>query len=231
MNNIDPSSQAHLDSILKKLGVNKQEDQIAGSKESLGQAEFLQLMTTQLQNQDPFAPMENGDFIAQMAQFSTVTGITEMGQSLKGIADQLGEFRIATAANLLGSSVMLPGSTARADENGEIHGILDLPSASGITNLAFKDVNGTLLHSVELGTQPAGLVGFSWTDVPSNIVDSGDAIRIEAYADMGNGMESLTPNVFAEVLAASTGDELTGVVLDVRDYGEVRAADVERFKR
>lgn len=231
MNNIDPSSQAHLDSILKKLGVNKQEDQIAGSKESLGQAEFLQLMTTQLQNQDPFAPMENGDFIAQMAQFSTVTGITEMGQSLKGIADQLGEFRIATAANLLGSSVMLPGSTARADENGEIHGMLDLPSASGITNLAFKDVNGTLLHSVELGTQPAGLIGFSWTDVPSNIVDSGDAIRIEAYADMGNGMESLTPNVFAEVLAASTGDELTGVVLDVRDYGEVRAADVERFKR
>tara|TARA_B100000886_G_scaffold209940_2_gene145311 strand:- start:330 stop:1025 length:696 start_codon:yes stop_codon:yes gene_type:complete len=231
MNNIDPSSQAHLDSILKKLGVNKQEDQIAGSKESLGQAEFLQLMTTQLQNQDPFAPMENGDFIAQMAQFSTVTGITEMGQSLKGIADQLGEFRIATAANLLGSSVMLPGSTARADENGEIHGMLDLPSASGITNLAFKDVNGTLLHSVELGTQPAGLIGFSWTDVPSNIVDSGDAIRIEAYADMGNGMESLTPNVFAEVLAASTGDEITGVVLDVRDYGEVRAADVERFKR
>jgi flagellar basal-body rod modification protein FlgD len=67
--------------------------------------------------------------------------------------------------------------------------------------------------------------------VPSDIVDSGDAIRIEAYADMGNGMESLTPNVFAEVLAASTGDELTGVVLDVRDYGEVRAADIGRFKR
>ena len=164
-------------------------------------------MTTQLQNQDPFAPMENGDFIAQMAQFSTVTGITEMGQSLKGIADQLGEFRIATAANLLGSSVMLPGSTARADENGEIHGMLDLPSASGITNLAFKDANGTLLHTIELGTQPAGLVGFSWMDVPSDIVDSGDAIRIEAYADMGNGMESLTPNVFAG-LAASTGDDL-----------------------
>ena len=57
MSSIDPSSQAHLDSILKKLGVNKQEDQSSGGKESLGQAEFLQLMTTQLQNQDPFAPM------------------------------------------------------------------------------------------------------------------------------------------------------------------------------
>ena len=69
-----------------------------------------------LQNQDPFAPMENAEFIAQMAQFSTVTGITEMGASLKGIAEQLGEFRIATAANLLGDSVMIPGNYARPDE-------------------------------------------------------------------------------------------------------------------
>ena len=38
-------------------------------------------MTTQLQNQDPFAPMENGEFTAQMAQFSIVTGITEMGET------------------------------------------------------------------------------------------------------------------------------------------------------
>jgi flagellar basal-body rod modification protein FlgD len=37
--------------------------------------------------------------------------------------------------------------------------------------------------------------------------------------------------VFAEVLAASTGNGPNGVMLDVRDYGEVRAADVGRFKR
>ena len=115
MTTIDPNSaQAAL---FEKLGLNKQSDAQKANSDKLGQSDFLKLMTTQLQNQDPFAPMDNGDFIAQMAQFSTVTGITEMGQSLKGIADQLGEFRIATAANLLGSSVMLPGSTARADEN------------------------------------------------------------------------------------------------------------------
>ena len=231
MNNIDPSSQAHLDSILKKLGVNKQEDQIAGSKESLGQAEFLQLMTTQLQNQDPFAPMENGDFIAQMAQFSTVTGITEMGQSLKGIADQLGEFRIATAANLLGSSVMIPGNYARPDDSGEIHGMLDLPSASGQTSLTFSNAAGDVLHQMQLGPQSSGLVGFAWDEVPQSVLDSGEAVRIEAFADMGNGMESLTPSIFAEILAASTGDPVTGVMLDVRDYGEVRAADVKKFRR
>ncbi|MEK9801510.1 MAG: flagellar hook capping FlgD N-terminal domain-containing protein [Alphaproteobacteria bacterium] len=231
MSTIDPTSQAQLDSILKKIGVNNEGDTKKASKDTLGQSDFLKLMTTQLQNQDPFAPMENAEFIAQMAQFSTVTGITDMNTTLASMADQLGEFRIATAANLLGSSVMIPGNYARPDETGEIHGMLDLPSASGITNLTFSNAAGDVLHQMQLGAQPAGLVGFSWTDLPDSVMASGEAVRIEAFADMGKGMESLTPSVFAEILAASTGDAATGVMLDVRDYGEVRAADVSKFRR
>ena len=231
MSTIDPTNQAQLDSILQKLGVKGEEDPKPASKDNLGQSDFLKLMTTQLQNQDPFAPMENAEFIAQMAQFSTVTGITEMGTSLKGIAEQLGEFRIATAANLLGSSVMIPGNYARPDESGEIHGMIDLPSASGATSLTFSNSAGDLLHTMQLGAQPSGLVGFEWSDVPQSVLDSDEAVRIEAFADMGKGMESLTPSVFAEILAASTGDAVNGVMLDVRDYGEVRAADVKKFRR
>ena len=231
MSSIDPTSQAQLDTILKRLGVNGEEDKKPKHKETLGQSDFLKLMTTQLQNQDPFAPMENAEFIAQMAQFSTVTGITEMGTELKGIAEQLGEFRIATAANLLGNSVMIPGNYARPDAQGEIHGMLDLPSASGVTNLTFSNAAGDVLHHMELGPQAAGLVGFAWQDVPQSVREGGDAIRIEAFADMGKGMESLTPSVYAEILAASTGDPTTGVMLDIRDYGSVRAADITKFRQ
>jgi len=231
MSTIDPTSQAQLDTILKRLGVNGEEDNKPKHKDTLGQSDFLKLMTTQLQNQDPFAPMENAEFIAQMAQFSTVTGITDMGTQLKGIAEQLGEFRIATAANLLGNSVMIPGNYARPDAQGEIHGMLDLPSASGVTNLTFSNAAGDVLHHMELGPQAAGLVGFAWQDVPQSVLEGGDAIRIEAFADMGEGMQSLTPSVYAEILAASTGDPTTGVMLDIRDYGSVRAADITKFRQ
>ena len=231
MSTIDPTSQAQLDTILKRLGVNGEDENKPKHKDTLGQSDFLKLMTTQLQNQDPFAPMENAEFIAQMAQFSTVTGITEMGTTLKGLADQLGEFRIATAANLLGNSVMIPGNYARPDAQGEIHGMLDLPSASGLTNLTFSNAAGDVLHHMELGPQAAGLVGFAWQDIPMSVLESGDAIRIEAFADMGEGMQSLTPSVYAEILAASTGDPTTGVMLDVRDYGSVRAADITKFRQ
>ena len=230
MSTIDSASQTQLNSILDKLGIQSEENAKPASKDQLGQQDFLKLMTTQLQNQDPFAPMENADFIAQMAQFSTVTGITDMGETLKGLAEQLNEFRIATAANLLGSSVMVPGNTARVDEQGEIHGMIDLPQSSAMTRLVYSDENGEVLHSEELGPQKSGLLGFSWKQVPQSVRDNDTPVRVEAFADFGNGMESLTPSVFAEVMAASSHDASRGVMLDVRDYGEIRATDVIKFR-
>ncbi len=104
-----------LNAIMQKIGINPAEEKKRANGDQLGQEDFLKLMTTQLQNQDPFAPMENAEFIAQMAQFSTVTGITDMGQTLKNMSGQLSEFRIATATNMLGNSVLVPGNTAYPD--------------------------------------------------------------------------------------------------------------------
>ena len=115
MSSIESNNQS-LNNILEKIGVKSPENAATKPKSSLGQEDFLKLMTTQLQNQDPFAPMENGEFIAQMAQFSTVTGITEMGQALKGISDKMSEFRIATASDLLGNSVLVPGNIVRPND-------------------------------------------------------------------------------------------------------------------
>ena len=74
-----------LNAILDKIGIKPPVEDKRANGQSLGQEDFLKLMTTKLQNQDPFAQMENAEFIAQMAQFSTVTGIADMGESLKGI--------------------------------------------------------------------------------------------------------------------------------------------------
>ncbi|MBK7283543.1 MAG: flagellar hook capping protein [Sphingomonadales bacterium] len=57
--------------------------------QKLDETAFLRLMTTQLKEQDPFNPVDNTAMVAQMAQFSSVAGISEMNASLKGIADQI----------------------------------------------------------------------------------------------------------------------------------------------
>jgi flagellar basal-body rod modification protein FlgD len=75
------------------------------AQKQLGQTDFLRLMTTQLKEQDPFNPVDNQAMVAQMAQFSSVAGISEMNVSLKAIAEQisaqttlLGEIKAATNA-------------------------------------------------------------------------------------------------------------------------------------
>ena len=74
MSTIDSSNS--LNTILDKLGIQNQLRRKVRLTSLVRR--ILKLMTTQLQNQDPFAPMENAEFIAQMAQFSTVTGITKL---------------------------------------------------------------------------------------------------------------------------------------------------------
>ena len=229
MSSIESNNQS-LNNILEKIGVKTPENVATKPKSSLGQEDFLKLMTTQLQNQDPFAPMENGEFIAQMAQFSTVTGITEMGQTLKGLSDKLNEFRIATASDLLGNSVLVPGNIVRPNKDGEIHGIIDLPSASSETSVSFFDDSGELVHSVDLGAQGRGLVGFEWLNIPKEVVDKDEPLRVEAYINTGKGSQGLTPSVFSEVIAASVNDKSQGVTIDVKDFGEMAAADVIKFR-
>ena len=223
-------SNQSLNNILDKLGIQPQEQKKRADGAALGQEDFLKLMTTQLQNQDPFAPMENADFIAQMAQFSTVTGITDMGQSLKGISNQLSEFRIATATNMLGNSVLVPGSSAYPDVDGAVHGVIDLPSASGMVNVAFSSPNGDVLHIEELGPQPSGMTGFSWENIPQEVLDNNEYIIVEAFADQGDGLEGVSTSVFGEVLAASTSAS-DGVMLDVKGYGDINVNEVVRFRQ
>ena len=219
--------------IFDKLGINQaKQNQELGAKQTLGQEDFLKLMTTQLQNQDPFAPMENGDFIAQMAQFSTVSGIGDINDSLSELSGEYEKARIATAASLLGHSVLLPGNIVRPDENGEIHGVLDLPQASSYTTINFSDpVTGELVHSQAIGAIPSGLNGFSWTDIPEELKHRDNKFKIEALVDFGEGAQSLSPSIFAEILSASAGEANNGTItIDLADYGTVDVSTVEKFK-
>lgn len=56
---------------------------------ALGQKDFLRLLTAQMQMQDPFDPVDNKEMIAQMAQFSSLAGLSEINDTLKQIKTKL----------------------------------------------------------------------------------------------------------------------------------------------
>ena len=63
---------------------------------SLGQGDFLRLLTVQMQQQDPFNPVDNKEMLAQMAQFSSLAGVTETNAMLERIADKLDQLIVTT---------------------------------------------------------------------------------------------------------------------------------------
>lgn len=199
---------------------------------ALGQQDFLTLMLAQLRNQDPLQPMENGEFLAQLAQFSTVSGIEKVNDTLASMGGGMGgDFRIATAANLLGHEVLVPGNLARPSKDGSVNGVVDLPADASSVVVSYSDSKtGALLHSQTFADQPKGLMGFSWSDLPAGIADSRTPVRITVSATTSQGTAQVGASVFARVLSASTGTTASDMTLQVEDYGALNALEVETVR-
>lgn len=129
---------------------------------TLGMGDFLKLMTTQLQTQDPFNPMDNTQMAAQLAQFSSVAGISEMNNSLKGLASELTGSRVGSAAQLIGRSALVTSATAAPMADGSYAGEVTLPAAITGGTLDLVDGSGRVVQTETLGAQGAGTIPFYW---------------------------------------------------------------------
>ena len=100
--------------VLENLGLTKPKK--AMTEQKLGQEDFIKLMTTQMNHQDPMKPMENGDFLSEMAQFSTVSGLKEIKDAFNGLATSLKSSQALQASSMVGRTVLVPGSMSTFSE-------------------------------------------------------------------------------------------------------------------
>ncbi|MDH5426251.1 MAG: flagellar hook assembly protein FlgD [Gammaproteobacteria bacterium] len=132
----------------------------SGSK--LGQEEFMKLMTTQLQNQDPFEPMDNGEFLSQIAQFGTVNGITDLQKSFSGFAQDMQSNQALQATSMIGHGVLAETDTGQLTNTGIMQGAVELASYSSNVAVNIYDMTGQVVNRLDLGEQLSGTVPFSW---------------------------------------------------------------------
>ena len=91
-----------VNSFNKKLDAELREGRVANHE--LGKDDFLKILITQMSNQDPTSPLENTEFIAQMAQFSSLEQMTNMSQSFEKLSVMM---HTSEAASMLGRTVEL----------------------------------------------------------------------------------------------------------------------------
>lgn len=212
--------------------VEERSTSAATGVETLGQKDFLTLLTAQMKNQDPLNPMENGEFLAQMAQFSTVAGIDRVNDTLKSMTDGLRESRMATATNLLGHQVLVSQSLARPDAEGLVSGAVELDAPAEAVIVTYSDAaTGEILHSEDLGAQKPGAVTFGWAGLGAEDVAARRALRISATALTETGARELPTSVYARVTSARAGGYASGeITLEVEDFGALNALEVTAFR-
>lgn len=132
------------------------------ARDQLTQADFLRLLTTQMQTQDPFAPMSNSEMVAQMATITNSSGIAEMNQTLKSIGSQLTDSRLGGAASWIGHSMLIKSNIAAPDAAGQYMGKITLPGAASNVSVDLIDGAGSVVKTIELGAREAGDAGFYW---------------------------------------------------------------------
>lgn len=219
------------DATVRNLGLAARSAQApvkpAGSQ-TLGQGDFLKLMTAQMKNQDPFKPVDNTQMVAQMAQFSSLAGISEMSATLKSMADKLGATSTADAAAYVGRTVLTEGKAAYGRSDGGIAGAVELGEAADAVAVSISDTDGRLLKVVSLGRQPAGTATFDWDGGTDAGEDAGAGpFTVSVVAEARGQAVAARSLVWAPVQSVSL--QSGSPVLDVAGLGPVLASAVRKI--
>ena len=220
------------DTTLSNLGITRTSTAAAAtttkSSSTLGQSDFLKLMTAQMQNQDPFNPVDNTQMVAQMAQISTTSGISEMNSTMKAIADKLGVTSTSEAMGYVGKTVLTEGGTAYGRAGGGIAGSVELAGAATDVNVTISDANGAVLKTMSLGKQAKGTIGYDWDGKDAAGADAGSGpFTVAVNAQNAGATVAATGLVWAPVQSVST---TTGAaILTLPGLGEVPATAVRQI--
>ncbi len=214
----------------QSLGLSTSADKKTTSKQELGQEQFLKLLTTQMTHQDPNKPMENGDFLGQMAQFSTVEGIGTLNESFSSFANSLSSGQALQAASLVGQSVLVPSDRAIMSLTDGLSGEIILNEDSEDLRLTYLDSNGMPVKTVTLGDQQAGNVAFKWDGLLNDgtFTDPGVyQVRAEATVDGKNTVLQTYVNAKVESVDLSQSNE--GIQLSLAGLNNVGFNQVKKI--
>ena len=227
-------------SVLNDLSIRNTAEGKPKSNE-LGQDAFLKLMITQMENQDPLSPQENTEFIAQLAQFTSVESLDKLNNKFSDFSNSFIANQALQASSLVGRSVTVPGDTAVLAANDVVSASVDIPSSTGDAQLSVYNSSGSLVEQISLGAQPAGEMVVRWDG--THVEVNGELIDWESEHEGGlpPGQYSFgvsasidgTNTQLATAMSANVNSVTVGangtLTLNLAGVGAVSLADVKQF--
>ena len=209
-------------------GIASATNSATGGK-ALGKDAFLQLLVTQLKNQNPLDPQDNSAFVAQLAQFSSLEGITTLNSTVSSLAGNYNSSQALQASSLVGRNVIVQTNTVQLDDPSKgMTGSVTVPSSIAGGTVSITDSSGAVVRTIDLGSRAAGSASFTWDgkDKDGNLVKTG-TYTVKANASI-NGtatdMATYLPATVNSVTISQTGGEL---MLNLSGKGTVALSKVQ----
>lgn len=224
MNEIDPKNP------FTQLGLSNASPAKAKANDELGQTEFLELMTAQLRFQDPLEPMENGDFLGQMAQFGTVSGVNELNTSFNSLSSSFQSNQALQASTMVGRKVLIPSENTYLGSTGGLSGSVELKQSAQEVTVRVTNAAGQLVHQQLLGAQSKGLSDFSWDGLDdSGAPFSNGKYTISAEVNRGTSISAGAILSVVDVESVTIGTAGQDLTLSISGLGDISMADVRKI--
>lgn len=131
--------------------------------------QFLAMLVAQMKNQDPLNPMDNAQLTSQLAQISTVNGISSLNTTVSTLGASLAGVQSMQAAALVGREVEVPGTTLALGEEGTtVKGGFDVPYAVENATVSITNASGQVVYTSDMGKTAAGTSHFQWDGLDAN---------------------------------------------------------------
>jgi flagellar basal-body rod modification protein FlgD len=196
------------------------------ANKDLGKNEFLNLLVAQLNNQNPLEPQSNGEFIAQLAQFSQVEGIEKLNSSMGSLLSGYQSSQALQASSLVGRKVIIPTDKAVVDTSESFKASMVLPTSSSNVYVNVYDNAGSVVNRINMGEQAAGNVSFIWDgkDASGNQLPPG-TYKFEAQATYEGETKALYTMLPANVDSVVLGG--SELMLNLAGLGSVPLSQVQ----
>jgi flagellar basal-body rod modification protein FlgD len=197
----------------------------ATGSSTIDQSGFLKLLTTQMTNQDPTAPMDTSTMVQQLSEMASTSGITEMNASLKSLLSEVQGNRIGDAASWIGKAALVSSPVAQPLSNGGYAGEITLPSDATSVNVALEDSSGNIVHSESINNQKAGPLDWSWDGKLADGSQSTSPLSVVVTASGAAGAITPTSSTWATVTGVQSPAGGSSATLSTT-LGSVAPADV-----
>jgi flagellar basal-body rod modification protein FlgD len=207
----------------------------------MGQDTFLRLMITQMQHQDPLNPQDQGDFVAQLAQFSSVESLDKMNNKFDAFAQNFIAGQALDASSLVGRSATVPAKSTLLEPGGVVTTLVDVPASTGSVRFEIHDKSGALVDEFDAGAAKEGQMVVRWDGLMAEI--NGEPLdwrsrnpqglppgkyTINAFSSVDGKTTQLTNYLSANINSVTIGAK-GGLVLNLAGVGAVNMADVKQF--